>query len=296
MSAFSPAAAALEGFRVVRRQPRAVAVWTLLWVGALTLIAVGKVLSGGVRPLAPSGGQRTAEQLLHNFGPLAAVLIPTLLVLWVMTTAAVFRAVLRPHERSWFFFRLGMDEVRLGVMTAVAFVAVPLVGGAPATVLLFLTRPIFAAAPSSAMIVAGVGAVVTVALEVWIGVRLSLIAVETFAERRFHLTAYWPLVRRRFWRLLATYVIVAAEVVLVALVLGWAASTVTAPVSAINHMAENAQLLRRILLLLLAGAATFLAAFVFLAPLILISAAQAFAYRKIVEGTSLQASASDVPG
>ena len=45
----------------------------------------------------------------------------------------------------------------------------------------------------------------TVALDVWLGVRLSLIAVETFSERRFHLTAYWPVTRGRFWYLLAAY-------------------------------------------------------------------------------------------
>jgi hypothetical protein len=39
-------------------------------------------------------------------------------------------------------------------------------------------------------------------------VRLSLIAVETFAERRFHLLAYWPVTRGRFWYLLGSYFLI----------------------------------------------------------------------------------------
>ena len=37
MSAFSPVAAAFEGFRVLRREPKAVLVWVALWLALLVV-------------------------------------------------------------------------------------------------------------------------------------------------------------------------------------------------------------------------------------------------------------------
>jgi hypothetical protein len=280
LSRFSPTIAATEGFRVMRREPKAVAVWTLLWVITLSLISFIKLATGGVVPSVVA--QRNSGEILKSFGPLAVVLVPALLGLWVVTTAAGFRAVLRPDEKAFFFIRLGMDEVRLAIMTAIAFVLVLVLGGVPASVLLFLFNPLLAAMPAMARYIAIVGAVLSVCLEIWIAVRLSLIAVETFAERRFHLTAYWPLARGRFWRLFAAYLVVGAEVsalLVGSLVVVFLFTLVTGAVG----MPQGADLLRRGALLGLAGVAAIFAALLFVIPSTLICACQAYCFRALAD-------------
>ncbi|HEX7759249.1 MAG TPA: hypothetical protein VF459_07100 [Caulobacteraceae bacterium] len=280
MSRFSPVTAATEGYRVMRREPKAVLVWTVLWVAALSLVSFIKLATGGVTSAVAT--QRNSWEIIKSFGPLAVLLVPTLLALWVVTTAAGFRAVLRPDEKSWFFIRLGMDELRLAIMTTVAFVLVLVLGGVPASVLLFLLNPLLAAMPAMARYIAIVGAILSVCLEIWIAVRLSLIAVETFAERRFHLTAYWPLARGRFWRLFGAYLIVAAEVgalLVASLVLVFVFTFVTTLVG----LPQGQDLLRRGALLGLAGAAAVFAALLFVIPSTLICACQAYAFRALAD-------------
>ncbi len=196
--------ASLEGFRLMRREPRAAGVWILMWLGAFMFTAI--VVATGNRVVTPNPtAYRGLSDIVDRFGPFAAVSIGLFLLVWAMTTVAVYRAVLRPAERSFFFLRLGADELRLGIMTVVSFLLVLVFGGAPAYLLLVLVSPLMQAMPMLARDIATVGALATVCVDIWLGVRLSLIAVETFAERRFHLTAYWPLARGRFWYLLTCY-------------------------------------------------------------------------------------------
>ena len=174
--------------------------------------------------------------LARSFGPLAVVLIPTLLILWIMTTATVFRAVISPGEHGWHLFKLGPDEARLGLVTAAGFALVVLFGGAPALLLFVLVKPILTAAPGSGRWIVDLGAAATVCLELWIAVRLSLASVHTFAEGRFHVVGYWRLTRGHFWRLLGSYVLVFLLIVgfvvalaLAALVSGWFAEALGVP-------------------------------------------------------------------
>ena len=97
--------------------------------------------------------------------------------------------------------------MRLAIMTVASAILILVFGGAPAYLLLVLADPLMRALPALARDIARVGALLTVCVDVWLGVRLSLIAVETVAERRFHLSAYWPLTRGRFWYLFACYVV-----------------------------------------------------------------------------------------
>jgi hypothetical protein len=204
MTAFAPTAAAFEGFRLIRREPAAALVWTLLWLAAIVFTAVA-VARGDRVVLSSHGAYRSLGDIAGRFGPFAAVSIALLLLVWATTTVAVYRAVLRPHDRRFFFLRMGGDEVRLAIMTVTSFVLILVFGGVPAYLLLVLADPFMRALPDMARGIAKLGALTTVLVDIWLGVRLSLIAVETVAERRFHLTAYWPLARGRFWYLFWSY-------------------------------------------------------------------------------------------
>jgi hypothetical protein len=168
---------AFAGFRLIGQQPGAVAAWGVMWFVAFSLSAVVLVLS---RPMpAPHADYST---LAAKFGPFAVIIIAAFLLIWALNTVAVFRAFLQPDRGRFFYLRVGADEVRLAVMTLVAFTLILVFGGAPAFLLLTLATPFMQILPDQARIFTLVGATATICVDAWISVRLSLIAVETFAE------------------------------------------------------------------------------------------------------------------
>jgi hypothetical protein len=279
MSAFAPTAAALEGFRLIRREPKAALAWTMLWLAAFLFTAV-LVARGHPVNLARHAGPGTIDEAVHRFGPFAAFSIALFVLVWATTTVAAYRAVLRPDDRRFFFLRLGADELRLAVMTVTSFVLIVLFGGAPAYLLLVLADPLMRAMPTLARDIATLGALATVCVDVWLGVRLSLIAVETVAERRFHLTAYWPLARGRFWYLLSCYFL--CFLIFFALTIGFFA------VGGLVYWLANpdlgaGNLLRRTSVLGLALLLAVLTAGYWVVSTTIFCACQAFAFRLIIQ-------------
>ena len=277
MIRFSPVQAALEGLRVVRREPWAVVYWIAVW--ALALAAIGAIKAVGGGPVA-RGSPRDTLGVIRSYGPLGMVLVPSLLALWVMNTATVYRAVLRPGEHGWHLFKLGADEARIAVVSAVGSLLLIVFGGAPACLLFVLFNPIFAAAPGLNWFIAFVGAVTTVCIEIWIAVRFSLAPVETFAEERFPLAAYWSLTRGSFWRVFATYLLVVAEIIaflILFAVIGWVVGVATA----LTLDWHGPDLMRRLLLLALVPVLALMGAALLVGPSVLINGAQAYVYRAI---------------
>jgi hypothetical protein len=278
MSPLSPYRAASEGFRLLRREPRAALAWAVLWLATFSaaawVVATGKrvVITG---PL----GSSSPTDVLPRFGPFAALLTALFLLVWLTTAVATFRAVLRPGDRRWFYLRLGADEVRLGVMSVVALLVVFALGWAPGYLVFILASPIMRAVPTATRDIATVGALITVWIDIWLGVRLSLIAVETFAERRFHLTAYWPVTRGRFWYLLGCYFLLFL-VFLTLTILFFAAAGVIYE-TAVTRIGAG-DLLRRGSVLLLAGLLAGLTALFWTVSWTVFCACQAYAFRAIV--------------
>jgi len=279
MSVFSPAAAAVEGFELMRRHTKAVLVWTAVWLGVL--IAVGAVVAVRGRDVAPAaaqGGDYVA--LAARFGPLAALIIPALLFVWVVITSATYRAVLEPEDDRWSYMRLGGDEVRLTILAAVAFVTVPLVVAGLGYILLVVANPFLEAAPSLSREIAFVGGIVTGVLVLWIFVRLSLLAVETLYENRFHLSAYWPLTRGHFWRLFASYLLLVIILMGLGLVWKFVGSTLIHLTAAVG-LPQGADPGRRLALVALIALSALYSAIALVVPSILICACQAHAFKAL---------------
>ena len=287
MIRFSPVEAALEGLRVVRREPWAVLYWIAVW--ALALAAIGAIKAVGGGPVA-RGSHRDTLGIIRSYGPLGMVLVPSLLALWVMNTATVYRAVLRPGEHGWHLFKLGADEARIAAVSAGGAVLIAIFSGVPAYLLFVLFSPIFEAAPGLNRPIAVVGTISTIVLDFWIIVRLSLVPVQTFAEQRFPLNQYWPFARRRAWTLFLSYMLVAIEmlVVIVALLLigGW---VLDALIHAINAW-SGPPIWRRVLMLALVPFVALQAAAVSVALSVLLGGCQAYAYRAIHAGLAEEAS------
>ncbi|MGH6956612.1 MAG: hypothetical protein ACREEW_08120 [Caulobacteraceae bacterium] len=278
-SRFSPVDAALEGLRVLWREPRAVAYWIAVWALALAVIGVIKALGGAP---AAHGAGHGALGVVRSYGPLAVLLVPLLLALWVMNTATVYRAVLRPGEHGWHLFKLGADEARIAAVSAVGAVIIAVFGGVPAYLLLVLLNPIFEVAPGLNREIAVVGASATIAINFWLTVRLSLAPVETFAEERFAISNYWPFARGASWRLFLAYLVVVGEMLVVGaalwLVGGWLLDLLISTALSWTGPA----LLRRALLLALAPLVAIPTAALWVALSVLLSGCQAYVYRAIL--------------
>ena len=265
---------ALAGPRLIARDPSAVAAWVALWFLGSVFVAALLLFGGGVRDLAHH------PTLSAKFGPFAIVSISAFLLIWAATMVAVFRLALQPDHRRFFYLDLGADELRFAVMTLSAFLIIGAFAGAPAFLLFAVASPFLEAAPMLAKEIGAVGALCTIAVDVWVGVRLSLIAVETFAEGRFHLTAYWPLTRGRFWYLLAVYAVCVLMILGLALVLG-VIGTGLASAQTIIGPPHGSDPGRRTALWGLAGGYALMNSVFWVGSTTLVCAAQAHAFRAI---------------
>lgn len=210
MQDFSPVAAALEGFRTVRRHPRSVAAWVSLNILTFLLIAVSKVAFPNIGSSLPG--------VLGKFGALFFIAIPALLVVWIAILGAIFRQELTPDAGRMAYLRLGPNEFRLAVLGTVGALLFGLVLGAPAVALYLILKLSAFAGPGVEGFVGFVGGLAVAMLNFWLFVRFSMAWGHTFAERRLSVFRSWELTRGHFWTLFWTYVLVFLEAVAVMVV------------------------------------------------------------------------------
>ncbi|RZJ00434.1 MAG: hypothetical protein EON90_07330 [Brevundimonas sp.] len=229
--AFSATDAAFEGFRLVRRNPLALVAWTLLYA-VLTLTALFS-LSNMIGPLEAWSAQAEAlegveapsmDQLMAlatGFGGIMAQmawLFPVSLVVGAMLAAAVARGVLKPSGDKFGYLRLGMDELRVLVVTFVLSLVMgfgAVLGFVALGVLIAVAK---AGGGGGAAAIAGVlGCLGLIALFIWLAVRLSLAVPITVAEKRFAFFDSFGVTKGRFWPLLGMAVIAVVMVLLVEL-------------------------------------------------------------------------------
>ena len=207
MARFSPSDAALEGFRVLREHWRVVVGWSIFNVVALLALSVlGAVVSFGAAAASSAG----AVTFSGAFGALLASLGEAFTT--AIIAGGLFRLMLRPEEPGYLHLRIGMDEVRiLGVWLALTIAAFLLLGVCAALVV--AGRGIGPLAAIGAwFVVAGVGA--------WLGLRVSLSAVASFAERRFAFHRSWRLTRGHSASLLGMAVLSLTLILLIGLLVG----------------------------------------------------------------------------
>ncbi|WP_304171895.1 hypothetical protein [Phenylobacterium aquaticum] len=220
MTTLSATDVALEGFRVTRENPRTFLIWSgfsfaVSIVGGLLTISLGDearvafgVISGKEQPDL-NGLWKAVETL--------SPLLIMGLVVQCMTVAAVYRIVLRHADHGFGYLKLGMDEVRLILLTliyvVIGMVLLTLVSLAAALVALAVS-----AAGQQVAILVGLGAeLFAMGLLAFIAVRLSLAPAITFAENRLAIFESWKLTRGHAGKLAGAYVLAIACMVVVML-------------------------------------------------------------------------------
>lgn len=210
MTTYSATDAALEGFRLTRERPRVLLVWALFLLAANTLGLLVMMMAPkeAQEALATISGQEApnGEQLMSALSAVAPLLLLGLMIQRTMD-AAVYRLMLRPDEKSFFYLRLGADELRLAalrlifVMMAIFFLAVVQFG-------VFILS--VAAAPLGGVAQQLVASVAEIAC--WIAflvlaVRLSLASAITFDRKRISIFESWSVTRGHAYRLLGAQVL-----------------------------------------------------------------------------------------
>lgn len=235
--AFSAADAALEGFRIARERPKAMLIWAFASLVISILSSVGLVLFFGdtMNQFMAMDDAATSDptQAMAMIGQVAALylfLIPVVLLIFSIFTAAVYRAVLRPSDSAFGYLRLGADEFRLAVVLLVLF----LVGMVVSFAAVFVVAIIGAIVGVGLMGAAGDGgagvggailafiliallylALLVLSLAFW--TKMSFAGPMTFAERRIRIFESWRATKGHFWSLFGCYLMAAVLGIVVSL-------------------------------------------------------------------------------
>ena len=224
---FSAGDAAFEGFRVVRRSPVALVFWALAYLAFTTLIfaAVGGPLiaiMAEAQRIGASGGMATPEDvepLMAAYLSVFPLIIPLSLLFNAVLAAAVARSVLEPGRKAFGYLRLGMDEVRVAVVSVVlavlafaAYMILAIVVGAVAGIAGTLMG-----GGSWYFLVAFLAMVVVVGVMIWLFARFSLAVPITVAEKRMAFFDSFAMTRSCTWQIIGLAVIAWVMTMVVAL-------------------------------------------------------------------------------
>ncbi len=207
--------AAIEGLRVARRTPGTVAIWAGVYIlGLFLAILLAFMLMGAplfalaAKPANTPFDSALAEQMAGGFLIGAIIVVPVLALLSAVLTAAIYRSVLKPDDRGFAYLKFGADEFRvLGVSILFSLLCLVVVGG-PGGVIAAACLGLWAKSKGLSFLIGALGGLAVLVLWTWLGVRLSLATVLTFAERRIQLFSSWGLTKGRFWPLLGMYLII----------------------------------------------------------------------------------------
>lgn len=211
MASFSVGEALGSGFGLIKRYPLSVLMWgvayfvisvlpvLLMWLvaGPQLMDFIGAAISAGPNHEPDIGLLTAMSSQLQLVQPVS--ILCTLLASGVLN-AAIFRAVLEPSNRGFFFLRIGMDEfwqalvsLCVVILVFIATIAIALAAAAVGAVLYFALD----AAGGGALHLVSIGVPVLLAIVavIWVSLRFSLAAPATFATRSFQLFESWTLTK-----------------------------------------------------------------------------------------------------
>jgi membrane protease YdiL (CAAX protease family) len=205
MARLSIGEAALEGVRLIGRQPLAILVWSLAFFlfGVLPASAVAWAMAGGRALSMIDSGSLLADYLPWAVLPVSAVLY-----------AAIYRAVMRPHEAGYTFLRLGGEEARQFLLLMIRILLVVVLAIAGLFFAAFFWGVGRAMPPAIGWLLQLAGLLLAFGLGVFVWLRLSMAAPMSFAEGRFRLFESWRFTKGRIGALFGLMLAVVVMTVL----------------------------------------------------------------------------------
>ena len=212
MTTFSFGGAVGAGFGVIARNPLAFLAWCAVYLvvalGPLALMAatiwpqfgaLAALAEAEVDPDSPAATQQMMS-LMGQINALSLLQWATSLASSALIVGAVFRAVLEPQNRRWFFLRLGRQEFWLALCLVVVAVVAGLLAALSMFPIMITSLVLVAAGPTQTLtpgVGLGIGAMVLIALGamLWLFVRFSLGLPMSFAGSYFRLFESWTLTR-----------------------------------------------------------------------------------------------------
>lgn len=243
---FSATDAAFEGFRLVRRNPMALVAWTLVYLvfTLANVAAVGQMgpamadlatLMEGMEGTSPTSMADLAP-VMEAYGRLLssmAWMFPVSMIVTAMLTAAVARGVIEPKARATFgYLKLGMDELRVFVVTLVLTVLLAIIAFFAFFVAVFIGVAATTLIEGWGWLIGFVTSFAAIALIVWLAVRWSLAVPITLAEKKFAFFDSFRVTKGRFWPLLGMAIIAGVMTLLVMLL----SMIVSAPLGIMSGM------------------------------------------------------------
>lgn len=236
--------AAFEGFRLVRREPKVLLAWTLLYL----LVTLGQVVAMVMNRAEIAEGMRTVEELsgrsnptpedfalmIDAYGQMSAYsfwILPVSLVVGSVLSAGVARGVLFPEERRFGYLRLGMDEIRVFLVTLAIAILTALALGVALTVVSVLASIAIAVTPFMWLGVL-LGVFASIALLAWLAVKWSLAVPITVSEKKIAVFDSFRATKGYFWPLLGMAIIAFA----MAMVIWFLSSILVMPLSLLSGM------------------------------------------------------------
>ena len=216
---------AFSGFRLVREHPKAVAVWGVLslissFVSTALLILLAGPKMQVLDAMDPADPADVKAYILQTLAVMPSMLLASLigLVVSAIVLTGVYRRILRPAQAGGPVVRLGVEEVRQGVVLFLYFLAVAvayfgslIVAAALITIVGVITgsQPVIVAL----LVLLAIGAVI--GCTIWTVVRLSFSGAITFVSGRIDMTTSLKLTRGAFWPLFWAYLLAGVLFVIV---------------------------------------------------------------------------------
>ena len=221
--AFSATDCAFEGFRVARRTPMTILIWAAAYVlfSALMFVLVGGSFIALMA--AATDLQGVTNPTPQDFEGIWAAytgimwILPLSLVFSAVLYTASLRVVLHPAEKAFGYLRLGMDEVRVFVVTLVLSVLAGIAGLVVFGIAGVLAGLAGAAAGDAGGLIAFVVILAAIVLFIWLAVRFSLALPITVAEKKFAIFESWNMTKGRVWGLIGMTLIVIVMAIVVSI-------------------------------------------------------------------------------